>query len=171
MYKKDLSYYLSLNYKINLEFEPEEKMWIAYHPEIGRGTCYGSGSSQKEAISALEESKKFVFALAIEEGQTIPEPETADDLPSGQFVVRVPRTIHQKIKDMAERENVSLNQYLVSVISERVGEKSYEYKAEKSALKKRSHHTKQAQKNYKPKAVQKVKAKTSKLRTNYQAGK
>ncbi|PIP78473.1 MAG: hypothetical protein COW85_04035 [Ignavibacteria bacterium CG22_combo_CG10-13_8_21_14_all_37_15] len=120
---KSLGYYLNLPYKIDLHFEPGDKTWVAAHPELGSGTCYAIGVSIDEALQLLEEEKKFIIEFALNEEKEIPEPvfET-EDLPSGQFVLRVPKTLHKKIKDLAEKENISLNQYVAFVLSSHVGE-------------------------------------------------
>jgi hypothetical protein len=41
----------------------------------------------------------------------IPEPRPEEEY-SGKFVVRVPRSLHRELVETAEREGVSLNQYI-----------------------------------------------------------
>lgn len=120
---KDLKYYLNLPYKTVLEYEPDDKTWVAYCPDLGRGTCYAIGESKSEALELLEKSKKTILEYAIEECKEIPEPIFIEDdeLPSGNFIIRVPRTTHKKLKFEAENEGVSLNQYVLSVLSEHLG--------------------------------------------------
>lgn len=120
---KDLKYYLNLPYKTVLEYEPDDKTWVAYCPDLGRGTCYAIGKSKSEALELLEKSKKTILAYALAEGKEIPEPPFNDEneLPSGNFIIRVPRTTHKKLKFEAENEGVSLNQYVLSVLSEHLG--------------------------------------------------
>jgi predicted HicB family RNase H-like nuclease len=120
---KDLKFYLNLPYKTVLEYEPDDKTWIAYCPDLGRGTCYAIGESKLEALELLEKSKKAILDYALAEGKEIPEPALIDseDLPSGNFIIRVPKTTHRKLKVEAENEGVSLNQYVLSVLSEHLG--------------------------------------------------
>jgi predicted RNase H-like HicB family nuclease len=120
---KDLKYYLNLPYKTILEYEPDDKTWVAYCPDLGRGTCYAIGESKLEALTLLEDSKKIILQYALAEGKEIPEPALIDDedLPSGNFIIRVPKTTHRKLKVEAENEGVSLNQYVLSVLSEHLG--------------------------------------------------
>jgi antitoxin HicB len=120
---KDLKYYLNLPFKTVLEYEPDDKTWVAYCPDLGRGTCYAIGESKSEALELLEKSKEIILEYALEEGKEIPEPAFIDDdeLPSGNFIIRVPRTTHKKLKFEAENEGVSLNQYVLSVLSEHLG--------------------------------------------------
>lgn len=122
MANKNLDYYLKLGYKIELTFEPEDGSWMATHPELGRDSCYAIGNTQEEALKRLEDEKKFVLEIALKRGIEIPEPKHEEDiLPSGQFVVRLPKTLHKKIKEISEKEGVSLNQFVASVLSEHVG--------------------------------------------------
>jgi predicted RNase H-like HicB family nuclease len=120
---KGIKYYLNLPYKTVLEYEPDDKTWVAFCPDLGRGTCYAIGESKLEALALLEESKKIILQYAIAEGKEIPEPALIDeaDLPSGNFIIRVPKTTHRKLKVEAENEGVSLNQYVLSVLSEHIG--------------------------------------------------
>jgi predicted RNase H-like HicB family nuclease len=71
---KDLKYYINLQYKTVLEYEPDDKTWVAYCPELGRGTCYAIGESKLEALALLEESNKIILEYAFEVGKEIPEP-------------------------------------------------------------------------------------------------
>jgi len=118
----NIKYYLSLPYKIEIEYEPEDNTWIASHPELGKGSCYAIGKTISEALKRLKDERKFLLEYALSEGKKIPEPALADaDLPSGQFVIRLPKTLHKKLKELAVKENASLNQLVVSILAERIG--------------------------------------------------
>jgi predicted HicB family RNase H-like nuclease len=119
---KDIEYYLSLPYKVELEYNPEDHTWTAFHPQLGKGTCYATADTREEALSALEEDRRELFELLLEEGQTIPEPEFRDeDLPSGQIMLRIPRSLHRRVKEVARREGVSLNQLIATILASEVG--------------------------------------------------
>ena len=119
---KDLKYYLSLPYKIEIYFEHEDNTWVAVHPELGRGTCYAIAETQEEALKLLAEAKKDILEIAISEGKEIPEPIfEKEELPSGQFVLRIPRSLHAQLKSQADKEQVSLNQYVLTILSENIG--------------------------------------------------
>lgn len=120
---KDLKYYLNLPYSTILEFEPGDNTWVAYCPELGRGSCYAIGETKQEALDLLEEAKADILKYALDEGKEIPEPKfEEEELPSGQFLSRIPRSLHQKLKLIADKEHISLNQLVLSYISEKVGE-------------------------------------------------
>ena len=48
-------------------------------------------------------------------------PAISEELPSGKWLQRVPRTLHRDLIRLAERERVSLNQLVTSLLSEAVG--------------------------------------------------
>ena len=119
---KDIKYYLSLPYKIEIEYEPEDTTWIASHPELGKGSCYAIGKNIDEALKRLKEEKNFILEYALSEGKKIPEPVFIEEyLPSGQFVIRLPKTLHKKLREQAVKESVSLNQLVVSFLAEQIG--------------------------------------------------
>jgi len=54
------------------------------------------------------------LTTALDRGITIPEPESY----SGKFVLRVPKSLHRKLSENARRENLSLNQFLIYLLTE-----------------------------------------------------
>ena len=53
---------------------------------------------------------------AYESGDDIPLPST-DETYRGKLLLRMPKSLHRRLAEEAEGENVSLNQYIVSVLS------------------------------------------------------
>jgi antitoxin HicB len=53
--------------------------------------------------------------VAPKPGKETPQPRRAK--PTGQAYVRMPVSLHQKLIDSAEREGVSLNQYIVATLA------------------------------------------------------
>ena len=53
----------------------------------------------------------------MEEGVEIQEPDTLEDY-SGQFKIRMPRSLHRHLAQQAKREGVSMNQYCVYRLSQ-----------------------------------------------------
>ena len=58
-----------------------------------------------------------LLAAALEEGLSIPEPDSIDDY-SGQFKLRIPKTLHRQLALQSKREGVSMNQYCVYLLSQ-----------------------------------------------------
>ncbi len=71
---KDLAYYSSLRYRI--ELVPAEDGWGAVIPELPG--CVGAGDTIEEALTMLEDAKAGWIASALKHGDPIPEPSFAD---------------------------------------------------------------------------------------------
>jgi len=98
---------------------PEEKG--GYHAEILEFPgCYAQGESVGEAYKNLEKAAGAWIEASLANGQMIPEPSSALGY-SGNVLLRLPRSIHRQAAKMAERDRTSLNQYLLSAVSARVG--------------------------------------------------
>lgn len=97
----------------------EEGDWVARVAELPG--CTAHGSSQAEALKNLDEVMEVWLEDALISGSAIPEPRSDEHLPSGKWLQRVPRSLHKKLVDLAERENVSLNQLVTSMLSEAIG--------------------------------------------------
>jgi antitoxin HicB len=69
----------------------------------------------------IEEARRLWIESAYEDTQDIPLPRTERQY-SGKFNVRVPKNLHRKLDQLAERDGVSLNQFLVSTLSRAVGQ-------------------------------------------------
>ncbi|HXK44131.1 MAG TPA: toxin-antitoxin system HicB family antitoxin [Anaerolineae bacterium] len=60
--------------------------------------------------------------LREERGDAIPEPCSLDAY-SGRFVLRMPRSLHRDLVEVAEREGTSLNQFINVVLARAVGQR------------------------------------------------
>ena len=106
--EKNINYYLNLPYTIELQQDPEEG-WFIRVKEL-RG-CMSQGDTPEEAFEMIRDAMQGWLEIALENGIIIPEPRPEEDY-SGKFVVRVPKSLHRKLVEEAEREGVSLNQYI-----------------------------------------------------------
>jgi len=82
--------------------------------------CFATGDSAPEALENLEDVAVDWIAAALDQDQDIPEPLDAAAY-SGKLVVRMPKSLHQKATLFAERDGVSLNQFIVACLAECVG--------------------------------------------------
>ena len=71
--------------------------------------CQTTADSLDELYVELNEIMQSYLEIKLENNLPIPTPECADKY-SGKFVVRIPKTLHQRLAIEAEREGVSLNQ-------------------------------------------------------------
>ena len=93
--------------------------------------CIAQGDTPDQAYSNLEEAATGWVESALDLGQEIPDPFLNQGF-SGKIALRLPRSIHRQAALLAQRDNTSLNQFLLAAISERVGAASlYARMAEK----------------------------------------
>jgi predicted RNase H-like HicB family nuclease len=113
----DISYYLSLPYTIVLRRDEDGDFFASIAELDG---CLAHGSDETEALRNIREAQAAWLEAALSAGQDIPAPEIEDDLPSGKFVVRLPRSLHHKLNKLAKKDDVSLNQIMVMAATEHV---------------------------------------------------
>lgn len=115
--RESLEFYLSLKYPVTLYPDPDPE--VGYVVEIkDLPGCMTQGETVEEAISNIEEARELWIETAYEYGDSIPLPSTENQY-SGRVLLRMPRYLHQQLVENAEREEVSFNQYVVSLLSER----------------------------------------------------
>jgi hypothetical protein len=62
--------------------------------------------------------------VCISQGHEVPEPSSSVTY-SGRIVLRLPRSIHRQAARLAERDQTSLNTYLVSAVAAKVGAEDF----------------------------------------------
>jgi antitoxin HicB len=120
MKEKTVEYYLSLPYTIEVtrETDPDDPGWVARVVELPG--CLTQGDDFEELGEMIEDAMRGWIEVALEDGLEIPEPRLEDDY-SGKFVVRVPKSLHRRMVQEAEREGVSLNQLINVALASVVG--------------------------------------------------
>jgi predicted RNase H-like HicB family nuclease len=118
---KKLRDYMRLPYTVMLRRD-EEGDFIARIKEFEG--CVADGQDEMEAIGNLEQVKSLWIETALKAGQAVPMPDEDEELPSGKFLTRVPRSLHKSLVDIAEREGVSLNQLVTVALAEVAGRKA-----------------------------------------------
>jgi antitoxin HicB len=99
--------------------------WLAEVPELLG--CLADGESPDEALNNLKEVIETWIEVAREEEQVIPEPRIyLESDYSGKFTLRVPKTLHRLLSEEADKEGVSLNQLILSLVSYNFGIRSQE---------------------------------------------
>src|SRR5688572_2283555 len=93
--------------------------------------CISQGDTANEAIENLEKTAASWIEAALSQGIEIPEPFISLGY-AGKVALRLPRSMHKQATRLAERDGVSLNQFLLSAIAARIGaEDLYSRMAEK----------------------------------------
>lgn len=116
---KNLDYYMDLPYRVEVVEDKEEGGYALHCPELpGCMTC---AETVEEGFSMIEDAKRAWFTACIEDGITIPEPTRTEDY-SGQFKLRLPKSLHRQLAQKSDEEGVSMNQYCVYLLSKGVGQ-------------------------------------------------
>jgi predicted RNase H-like HicB family nuclease len=82
--------------------------------------CTARGTTPDEAVRSAAEAMTAWLASARREGKDIPEPKTGQSH-SGRLLLRMPQTLHAELARVAEREKVSLNQFITDVLAGALG--------------------------------------------------
>ena len=131
--KKDLTYYLSLPYKIEIEpiLEEEGGGYFARIPQFGRMGITGDGETIEEALKDLNDFKRRSFERYLKEGREIPEPEPEEHEKkfSGKILVRTPKELHQTIAEKAKSDGVSQNLYINYLLTKALGQEEQKLSA------------------------------------------
>ena len=111
---KTIDYYLDLPYKLEIVPDKDEGGYAARYPELPG--CITVGDTLESVVKNADDAKTEWIAAALEEGVAIPEPTSYDDY-SGQFKLRLPKSLHKLLADKSKEEGVSMNQYCVYLLS------------------------------------------------------
>lgn len=104
---------LGRTYPITLH-EDESGGYVAEHRDLPG--CITQGETLDEAVENLNSARKLWLRTAMERGDPVPLPST-DETYSGRVLVRMPRSLHRRLAESAEREGTSLNQLIVGMLS------------------------------------------------------
>lgn len=112
--KPSLEYYLNLKYSVTLYPDAEQGGYVAEIKDLPG--CFTQGETLEETMTNINEARELWIETAYEAGDNIPLPST-DDNYSGKLMLRMPKSLHRRLSETAEREGVSLNQYIVYLVS------------------------------------------------------
>jgi len=119
---KDITYYKALPYTVRLNKDEDGDIVARIEELTG---CVAHGCTEAEALKNLKEVHHLWIETRLKAGLEIPEPTKEEALPSGKWIQRVPRSLHQKLTRVAKREQVSLNQLVTSILSEGVERREF----------------------------------------------
>lgn len=111
-----LKRYLALDYPMLVSHDKADGIYIVQFPDLPG--CMAHGSTPASALKLAKEIKREWIEDALESGQILPVPKNEEEY-SGKFVVRIPRFLHKRLSEQAEREGRSLNQHISVLLSER----------------------------------------------------
>ena len=111
---KTVEDYLKLPYRLEIIPDTEEGGYMVTYPDLPG--CISLGEDIQDAIENAQDAKRVWLEAAIEDGVEIYEPSTAEDY-SGQFKLRIPKSLHKILADNARREGTSMNQYCLYLLA------------------------------------------------------
>ena len=120
---KTLEEYMKLPYKLEIVPDTEESGYVASYPELPG--CITCGETVADAVANAEDAKKAWLSAAIEDKIEITEPDSAASY-SGQFKLRLPKTLHKTLAEDSKKEGVSMNQYCVYLLAKNSEKEHFE---------------------------------------------
>lgn len=111
---KSVDYYMGLSYRIEIVEDKTDGGFALHLPELpGCVTC---AATVEEGLKLLEDAKRSWITSCLEDGIPIPEPARLEDF-SGQFKLRLPKSLHKRLSEKSAEEGISMNQYCVYLLS------------------------------------------------------
>lgn len=102
------------DYPINLSPIPEDEGggYMVTFPDLPG--CIADGDTVEEAVAEARDAFDAWTVAVGEDKGSIPSPKTY----SGQFVQRIPKTLHMRLAKQAANEGVSLNQLAATFLAQ-----------------------------------------------------
>lgn len=117
MRMKKIEDYVDLPYKMEIVKDLDEGGYVVSFPDLPG--CLTVGETIEEAIKNAEDAKRAWLEAAIEEQIEISIPENKEKY-SGQFKLRIPKSLHRILAEQSKREGISMNQYCVYLLSRNI---------------------------------------------------
>ena len=111
---RTLDEYMKLPYRMEIVPDPYEGGFVISFPDLPG--CLTTGETIEEALKNAEDAKRTWLEAAIEDGTAIREPQEPESY-SGQFKLRIPKSLHKHLAERARQEGISMNQYCVYLLS------------------------------------------------------
>lgn len=114
---KKIEDFVALPYKMEIVKDLDEGGYVVSFPDLPG--CLTVGETIEEAIKNAEDAKRAWLEAAIEEQIEISIPENKEKY-SGQFKLRIPKSLHRILAEQSKREGISMNQYCVYLLSRNI---------------------------------------------------
>ncbi len=111
---KTVDYYMNLPYKMEVVADVDEGGYVVSFPDLPG--CLTCGNTVEEAVKNAEDAKRSWLEAAVEDELEIKEP-TEQLSYSGQFKLRLPKSLHKTLAEHAREEGISMNQYCIYLLS------------------------------------------------------
>ena len=111
---KTLNDYMEMSYRMEIIEDKDEGGFVVSYPDLPG--CITCGETVESAVANVLDAKKAWIESALENDVKINEPDSLEDY-SGQFKLRIPRSLHRSLAEHSQREGISMNQYRVYLLS------------------------------------------------------
>ena len=111
---KTLDEYLKKPYRMNIKEDKDEGDYVVSFSELPG--CITCGETIESAVKNAEDAKKEWLMAALEDGVEINEPDDIEKY-SGQFKLRIPKSLHKSLSEHSKKEGISMNQYCLYLLS------------------------------------------------------
>ena len=101
---KTLNDYMAMSYRMEIVEDKDEGGFVVSYPDLPG--CITCGETVESAVANALDAKKA----------WLDEPDSLEDY-SGQFKLRIPRSLHRSLAEHSQREGISMNQYCVYLLS------------------------------------------------------
>ena len=106
--------YMAMPYRMEIVEDSDEGGFVASYPDLPG--CISCGETVEAAAANAQDAKRAWLEAAMEDGIAIREPDSLDDY-SGQFKLRIPKSLHRQLAEQSRREGISMNQYCLYLLS------------------------------------------------------
>ncbi len=110
---KDINYYKKINYPLTV-LQEEDGSYFAEYPDL-KG-CMTVADTFQEIYEMAEDAKIAWLETALENNIPIPAPKDISSY-SGNFKLRIPKSLHKQLAEEAKAEGISMNQLCVYLLS------------------------------------------------------
>ena len=106
--------YMRLPYRMEIIPDTAEGGYVVRFPELPG--CLTCADTLEEAVRNAADCRKEWLTAAMEDGIDIPEPASEDEY-SGQFKLRIPKSLHKSLAEHSKAEGISMNQYCLYLLA------------------------------------------------------
>ena len=96
--------YAAMSYRMEIVEDKDEGGFVVSYPDLPG--CITCGETVEQAVANAQDAKKAWLEAALEDGAEIHEPDSLEGY-SGQFKLRIPRSLHRSLAEHSQREGIS----------------------------------------------------------------
>lgn len=126
--RRPLTDYLAMEYPFHVIADPDGGYVIKYPDLPG---CLTQIDHVDEVGPMATEIRELWIETSYEQGHDIPLPTYPEEY-SGKFNLRIPRSLHRRLAEAAERDGVSLNQFVLMLLTQGIASYDNDEVAERS---------------------------------------